>query len=57
MGRFTIKKMVSLYEQISWKAKAIEHCQKFLGLWKYADPSIPEIEYAKKRLAGWGKFH
>jgi len=40
-----------IYEQKDWKGKAIEHYEKFLDLWKNADPGIPEVEDAKKRLA------
>jgi hypothetical protein len=40
-----------IYEQKGWKGKAIEHYKKFLTLWKDADPGIPEVEDAKKRLA------
>jgi hypothetical protein len=33
------------------RSQAIEHYEKFLSLWKDADPGIAEVEDAWKRLA------
>jgi len=43
--------LAELYEHKGWEGKAIEHYEKFLDLWKDADPGIAEVEDAKKRLA------
>ncbi len=39
-----------IFEQKGYKGKAIENYEKFLELWKNADPGIAEVEDAKKRL-------
>jgi serine/threonine protein kinase len=38
-------------EELRDRSKAIEHYNKFLLLWKDADPGIPEVEDARERLA------
>jgi tetratricopeptide (TPR) repeat protein len=41
-----------IYNEQGDTIQAIRHYEKFLDLWKDADPGIVEVEDAKKRLAG-----
>jgi tetratricopeptide (TPR) repeat protein len=41
-----------IHEKLGDTTKAIENYEKFLDLWKYADPGIAEVDDARKRLAG-----
>jgi tetratricopeptide (TPR) repeat protein len=40
-----------IYEKLGDADKAIENHEKFLDLWKDADPGLPEVTDAKERLA------
>jgi hypothetical protein len=41
-----------IHKELGDTAKAIDQYQKFLSLWRDADPGIAEVDDARKRLAG-----
>jgi pentatricopeptide repeat protein len=45
-------RLAKLYEQKGWKGKAIEHYEIFLKPWKDAESRPPDVEDARKRMAG-----
>ena len=40
------------YKEKNWKGKTNEHFEKFLDPWKNTNPRFPEVEDAKRLLAG-----
>ncbi|MFC2142620.1 protein kinase [Acidobacteriota bacterium] len=43
-------KLGEVYEKLGNQDKAIEHTEKFLEMWKDADPGLPELTDARTRL-------
>jgi tetratricopeptide (TPR) repeat protein len=43
--------LAKIYQQMGWEGKALDHYEKFLNIWKQADPELPELGDAQKQLA------
>lgn len=39
-----------IYEEKGMQDETIEHYERFLSIWNEADPSLPEVADARKRL-------
>lgn len=55
-GRYLIHplyhyRLAKLYREKGWEGKAIEQYEKFLEIWKNADPGLPELEDSRNNLA------
>jgi serine/threonine protein kinase/Tfp pilus assembly protein PilF len=48
-------RLAKLYQEKGWAGKAIEQYEKFLDIWKDADPDHPELEDARNRIAALKK--
>ena len=44
-------RVAKLYEEKGWPGRAIEEYEKFIEICKDADPGMPEVEDARKRLS------
>jgi tetratricopeptide (TPR) repeat protein len=43
-------RLAKIFQARGWRGKAIEHYQRFLMLWRDADPGLPESADARKQL-------
>ena len=50
MNLYSHFRLGEIYEKLGNRSKAIEHTEKFLEMWKDADPGLPEVDDAKERL-------